>query len=77
MKEKIENLTKLMLFNEAPWLPAEWKDWIPTDEEIKNLKYFADKKELTKAGNKYLQVKFPPDEKLRAKAFFWPKTSSA
>jgi len=34
-EEKIEDLTKLMLFHEAPWLPTEWKEWIPNETEIR------------------------------------------
>jgi hypothetical protein len=71
-EEKIEALTKLMLFNEQQWLPEAWKEWIPKEEELKQMKYWVDKKELAKADKKFLQVKFAPDDQLRSKAFFWP-----
>ncbi len=69
--DKIEYLTKLMLFYEKQWLPEEWSEWIPTSAELKESKWWVSPKELSRKGNAYLKIKFPPDERLRKKAFFW------
>ncbi len=65
--EKIEVLTKLMLYYEQQWLPESWKEWIPTKEELQKSKYWVAEKELK---NIY-KVKFSPKPELKAKAFFW------
>jgi len=69
--EKIEYLTKLMLFYEQKWLPKEWKEWIPKKEELKESKYWVSPAELSTEGNAFLVKKFLPRENLQSKAFFW------
>ncbi len=70
-EDKIEYLTKLMLFYEQKWLPKEWKEWIPKKEELKSSKYWVSPTELSTKGNAFLAEKFPPREDLKSKAFFW------
>lgn len=65
--EKIEALTKLMLYYEQQWLPESWKEWIPKKEELEKSKYWVSEKEL----KKIYKVKFPPNPDLKKKAFFW------
>nr|MDO8133634.1 hypothetical protein [Candidatus Njordarchaeum guaymaensis] len=69
--EKIEYLTKLMLFYEQKWLPKEWKEWIPKKEELINSKYWVSATELSTKGNAFLLKKFLPRKDMRSKAFFW------
>ena len=69
--DKIEFLTNLMLFYERDWLPEEWREWIPAEDELKQSPWWVDRKDLAKAGDRYKQVKFPPREDLKTKAFFW------
>ena len=60
-----------MLFYQQKWLPDEWKEWIPKEDELKQSKYWVSKADLSPKGKAYLVKKFPVDEKLRSKAFFW------
>lgn len=69
--EKIEFLTKLMLFYEQEWLPAPWKDWIPTENELKASKYWLSPQDLAKTQNRYLEIRYLPSQDLQRKAFFW------
>jgi alpha-galactosidase len=69
--DRIEYMTKLMLYYEQQWLPEQWKEWIPTEKELKESKWYVSPKELAKSGGAYLKKKFPVDEKLKQKAFFW------
>ena len=69
--DKIEYLTKLMLFYEQEWLPEAWKEWIPKEEELKQSKYWVSSVELSKENDVFLRKKFPVKEELRSKAFFW------
>jgi alpha-galactosidase len=69
--EKIEYLTKLMLFYEQKWLPTRWKGWIPKKEELKKSKYWVPPTELSTKGNAFLVKKFPPKKDLQSKAFIW------
>lgn len=70
--DKLEYLTRLMLFYEKRWLPAEWAEWIPAEEELKRSKWWVSPADLAEEGGAYKKVMFPPDERLKAKAFFWP-----
>ena len=74
--EKIEYLTKLMLFYEQAWLPKQWKEWIPKKEELKKSNYWVSLVELSNRGNAYLVKKFPPRKELQSKAFFWEPTET-
>jgi alpha-galactosidase len=65
--EKIEALTKLMLYYEQKWLPESWKEWIPTKAELEKSKYWVAEKELKNIN----KVKFAPKAELKSKAFFW------
>lgn len=69
--EKIEYLTRLMLFYEQEWLPKEWKEWIPKKEELKKSECWVSLSALSTNGNAFLVKKFPPRKDLRSKAFFW------
>jgi alpha-galactosidase len=71
-EEKIEYLTKLMLYYQQEWLPEAWKEWIPKETELKQSKYWVSRADIAKKNKAYLVKKFPLDEKLRRKAFFWP-----
>jgi hypothetical protein len=70
-EQKIEYLTKIMLFYEQKWLPKEWKEWIPTKERLKASTYWIPPSELSTEGNAFLVKKLPPRRELQAKAFFW------
>lgn len=70
-EEKLEYLTKLMLYYQQQWLPNEWQEWIPTKDELKKSKWWVSSNDLSKWGFNYKKVKFPPDENLKEKAFFW------
>jgi alpha-galactosidase len=69
--DKLEYLTKLMLYYEQEWLPESWKDWIPTKQELMQHKWWVDAKDLVPENDAFMKVMFPPDERLRKKAFFW------
>lgn len=69
--EKLEYLTKLMLFYQQEWLPDQWKEWIPSENELMEHKWWVSPADLARRGKKYLEVTFPPDESLKEKAFFW------
>ena len=69
--DKIEYLTKLMLYYQKEWLPESWKEWIPKEKELKQSKWWVSPNDLVKKGKIYLQTKFPPKESLKDKAFFW------
>ena len=70
-EDKIEYLTKLMLYYQQEWLPEAWKEWIPTEAELKESKWWVSPTDLLKDQGIYKQVKFPPREELKSKAFFW------
>jgi alpha-galactosidase len=67
--DRIEYMTKYMLWYQQQWLPAEWAAWIPTEAELRESKWWVEPKEFM-APNQYVK-KFPVDESLRVKAFFW------
>ncbi len=69
--EKLEYLTKLMLYYQKQWLPESWKEWIPSENELKESKWWISPEELSLKGKNYLKIKFAPDEKLKKKAYFW------
>jgi alpha-galactosidase len=69
--DKIEFLTKLMLYYQQEWLPPQWKEWIPSEAELKESKWWVAPKDLIKDNKEYLKVMFPPKEELKSKAFFW------
>jgi|GEM_PF-1385871 len=71
--DKLEYLSKLMLYYQKQWLPEAWAEWIPTEDELKQSPWFVSQKDLAKDDNAYLKVMFPPDDRLKAKAFFWPE----
>ncbi|MHA1340872.1 MAG: family 4 glycosyl hydrolase [Promethearchaeota archaeon] len=71
--DRVEYMAKLMLYYEQNWLPKEWKEWIPTKDELEKSKYWISPKELSRKNKNYLKKKFPIDEKLRKKAFFYEK----
>ncbi len=72
-EEKLEYLTKLMLYYQQDWLPEKWQEWIPTKSELKKSKWWVGKKDLSKWMFRYKKVKFPPKPELKKKAFFWDK----
>ena len=47
------------------------KNGFPKEDELKQSKYWVSKADLSPKGKAYLVKKFPVDEKLRSKAFFW------
>jgi len=69
--ERIEYMTKLMLYYEQRWLPHAWKDWIPNKEDLQKSKYWISPKELVLENKEYLKIKFPPNENIKEKAYFW------
>jgi len=70
-EEKVECMMKNLLFYERQWLP-KFSESIPTYNELKKLKYFIDKKELS--SNKLAQMeKYAPDSRLKSKT--WPQIS--
>ncbi|MHA1846753.1 MAG: hypothetical protein ACTSXU_03835, partial [Promethearchaeota archaeon] len=69
--DKLEYLTKLMLYHEKEWLPEPWQEWIPTRDELEHSKWWVSKKDISRENDAYLKVKFPPDASLKKKAFFW------
>lgn len=71
--DKLEYLTKLMLYYQQEWLPEEWKEWIPKKEELEKHKWWVSKKDLSVAFWKYRRVPFKPKKSLKSKAFFWNK----
>ncbi len=70
---QIEALTKMMLFYEQQWLPAEWKEWIPSESELRQSKWWVDRKEMVRKDKAFMTVKFPPRPELKSKAFFCPE----
>ncbi len=68
-EDKIDYLTKLMLHYERKWLPREWAEWIPTEEELKKNNWWIPKTDLVKKNDQYLKRKFPIKEDLRSKIF--------
>ncbi len=69
-RDRIDYLTKLMLYYQQKWLPDEWKEWIPQKEELKKSRWWISPLELRKFGRKNRQKKFFLTENLRAKAYF-------
>lgn len=69
--DKLEYLTKLMLYYEQKWLPEAWQEWIPKKSELENHKWWVSERDLTRDNKQYLKIMFPPDETLKKKAFFW------
>ena len=70
-EERVEYLTKLMLFYEQKWLPKEWQEWIPRKDELKKSRYWISPLELSTKNNAFLVEKFPPKSDLKSKAFLW------
>ncbi|MBN1213801.1 MAG: hypothetical protein JXA99_00010, partial [Candidatus Lokiarchaeota archaeon] len=70
-EDKIEYLTKLMLFYEKQWLPKDWAEWIPSENELKENDWWISQSDLIKTNEQYLKKKFPIKENLRNKAFFY------
>ncbi|MBN2156160.1 MAG: hypothetical protein JW776_08965 [Candidatus Lokiarchaeota archaeon] len=68
--DRIEYLTKLMLYYEQRWLPDEWKEWIPKEQELKESKWWVSPKDLRKLGRKYKEKKFSLTQNLKSKAYF-------
>ena len=68
--DKLEYLTKLMLYYEKEWLPEAWQEWIPTEADLSSHKWWVSPKDLAKEDKSYLDVMFPPDEQLKKKAYF-------
>nr|MDO8109726.1 hypothetical protein [Candidatus Sigynarchaeota archaeon] len=72
--DRIEDLTWNMLYYEQKWLPPEWKDWIPSIEELKRRKHWVDEKELK--GKKQARInKYPVDARIKSKAFMYGEVS--
>ncbi len=69
--DKLEYLTKLMLYYQQEWLPEEWQEWIPQKQDLEEHKWWVSKKDLAKDNDAYKKVMFPPDPSLEKKAFFW------
>jgi alpha-galactosidase len=70
-EEAIIKLTNIMLYYEQQWLSEEWREWIPTKEELEQSKTWVSKSDLSQDGKKCLEIKFPPNPELKSKAFFW------
>jgi alpha-galactosidase len=70
--DKLEYLTRLMLHYQQRWLPETWAEWIPSEDELKTSKWWVSPKDLAKEDNAFRKVMFPPADRLRTKAFFWP-----
>ncbi len=68
--DRVEYLAKMMLYYQQLWLPEEWKEWIPTESELKESKWWVSPKELMKIGRVYKTKKFSIDSKLISKAYF-------
>ncbi len=68
--DRIEYLTKMMLFYQQQWLPEEWKEWIPKKEELEKSRWWISPTELQKFGRRYNQKKFFLTENLKEKAYF-------
>jgi alpha-galactosidase/6-phospho-beta-glucosidase family protein len=68
--DRIEYLTKMMLWYEQQWLPEEWQEWIPKLDDLKESRWWISPKELQKFGRKYKQNKHILIENLRTKAYF-------
>ncbi|MGV9171457.1 MAG: hypothetical protein ACOC35_02655 [Promethearchaeia archaeon] len=68
-EEKIEQMMKNLLYYERKWLP-QFSESIPTYEEIKNLKYYVEKKEL-RSIDEAQKEKYKLDLELKQKA--WPQ----
>jgi alpha-galactosidase len=70
--EKIENMMKNMLYYQKKWLPL-YSESIPTYDELKDMKFYIEKRELSNFRNAKLE-KYYPDEILRE--FSWPFCNS-
>ncbi|MHA2050462.1 MAG: family 4 glycosyl hydrolase [Promethearchaeota archaeon] len=70
-EEMIKHLTNLMLYYEQEWLPEEWKDWIPTKNELEKSKWWVSKSDLSLENKKCLEIKYSPNPELKSNAFFW------
>jgi len=68
--DRIEYLSKLMLYYEQQWLPKEWKEWIPKELELKDSKWWVSGRDLMKFGRTYKIKKYDIDLKLKSKAYF-------
>ncbi|MHA1111717.1 MAG: family 4 glycosyl hydrolase [Promethearchaeota archaeon] len=68
--DRIEYLTKMLLYYEREWLPDEWKEWIPKRDDLKKSRWWIAPAELQKFGRRYKQKKFFLTENLREKAYF-------
>jgi hypothetical protein len=68
--ERIEYLTRMMLYYEQQWLPEKWQEWIPKREELEKSRFWIAPKELQKFGRKHRQKKHLLTENLRSKAYF-------
>ncbi|NMC03957.1 MAG: hypothetical protein GYA24_02035, partial [Candidatus Lokiarchaeota archaeon] len=66
--DAIEDLTYSMLFHEQAWLPPEWKEWIPTAEDLAKRKRHVEWNDI-KTVSRARQVKYPVDPRIEAKAF--------
>ena len=66
--EKIECMMKNLLYYERDWLP-NFSESIPTYSDLKKLRYFVDKKELSSKA-KSRMIKYAPELSIGAKS--WP-----
>ncbi|MHA1698453.1 MAG: family 4 glycosyl hydrolase [Promethearchaeota archaeon] len=69
--DRIEYLTKIMLYHERKWMPEKWRSWIPKKDELQESKWWVSEKDLSLKNKNYLKKKFPVDQRLKSKAFFW------
>ena len=66
--DRIEDLAWNMLYHEQKWLPPEWKEWIPTKEDLAKRKHWVDEKEL-KGKTNARTCKYPVDQHVKNKAY--------
>jgi alpha-galactosidase/6-phospho-beta-glucosidase family protein len=71
-EDRIEWLTKLMLYYQKEWLPEEWQSWIPKKEELEQSKYWVSAADLARKNDAFRICKYPAKKELKEKAFFWP-----
>jgi alpha-galactosidase/6-phospho-beta-glucosidase family protein len=69
--DRIEYLTKIMLYYQQPWLPKEWQEWIPRESELRKSRWWVSPKDLQKFGRIYKRKKFHLIESLKTKAYFF------
>jgi alpha-galactosidase len=69
--ERIEDLTWNMLHYEQEWLPASWKEFIPSLDDLKKRKHFVEPKEIKRRSVARV-VKYPVADAVKKKAIINP-----